>query len=129
MTQHTPGPWYIMSEDASFGDIPFIDVSRGESGTPSCKAICEVQSTLDDDNDFVLTPEDWANARLIAAAPELLAALKDLMCFETDSYCEWCEGHAPKDDSGKIIGPIPHKEGCAGVAARAAIARAEGEGQ
>lgn len=74
----TPGPWEVWGEDDLAPDIPCLDVGRGEVGTPTCKSICLVESTLDGVSDkFSLTPEDHANAHLIAAAPDLLVALED----------------------------------------------------
>jgi len=61
MSEHTPGPWIIDSDD---GDI--IEVVSGDY------FIADVHR---------LEPKDeWrANARLIAAAPELLEALEELV--------------------------------------------------
>lgn len=57
---HTPGPWKLNSSYTFFGN-----------GTPVASMIA---SSLAD-----LTAEEQANARLIAAAPDLLQALKDLL--------------------------------------------------
>lgn len=54
--QHTPGPWRIQGHD---GDVKIID-SKGEA-----LATVHCMYGVDD-------PEGHANARLIAAAPELL---------------------------------------------------------
>jgi hypothetical protein len=96
-TQHTPGPWFIWKERAmqDEGDIDaeeiFEELSEYESfqvmaGEPigkvtrslirGCKTITDVDSmnfgeTEDEGRQIAL-----ANARLIAAAPELLEALK-----------------------------------------------------
>jgi hypothetical protein len=75
-TKHTPGPWIVTGN--------FIDCD-----TPPCRIAVALAS-----------PEMEANARLIAAAPELLEALK---------ACEpWC------NDNRAV------------VMAREAIAKAEG---
>ena len=68
-TKHTPGPWYV------------------GSGTYECRNIYSVASVTDDEGftyqPIVATAEDdgidcWdANARLIAAAPDLLRYLKE----------------------------------------------------
>jgi hypothetical protein len=61
MSKHTPGPWFSQYDDNGFYEIGSEAVSlrlaftHGEGDT------------------------DEANARLIAAAPELLEALKDLL--------------------------------------------------
>lgn len=72
--------------------------------------------------------EALALARKFAAAEELLSALRDLLAHTcgTDSFCEWCERHAPKDREGLITGPIPHVSDCLRFAAECAITRAEG---
>jgi ABC-type tungstate transport system permease subunit len=54
-TQHTPGPWEVEVADSLYNTFYIVNESR--------------------DSDEV----DQANARLIAAAPELLAALQDLV--------------------------------------------------
>ena len=61
-TKHTPGPWIIETYSVVASNTP---VDGGD-------IICEAQLIFDD------SMRRWqANARLIAAAPELLAALKD----------------------------------------------------
>lgn len=65
--------WRIIGEDAHSGEIPYIDVG-GELGNGGTFAVACVEADLDDDEEFVLTKEAWARARLIAAAPDLLRA-------------------------------------------------------
>ena len=101
MSEHTPGPWFIWKERAmqeeglEAGEIneellefeyfevmagtPVGEVSRGR--IRGCKQVVEL-----DAEDFGDEPEDGrrialANARLIAAAPDLLAALKLALPF------------------------------------------------
>ena len=62
MTQHTPGPW------AQNGNL--IEGPDGET-----VAYVTAYNTM--------TPRQKANARLIAAAPELLAALENVMANPT----------------------------------------------
>jgi hypothetical protein len=59
-TKHTPGPWYVTRHN----DLQY-SISQKETGYD------EMIEALDE--------EDEANAKLIAAAPELLEALKDLL--------------------------------------------------
>jgi hypothetical protein len=85
MDQHTPGPW---SDPCTYG------ASRFEvhgTGSPPAHRRIAVADTL-------------ADARLIAAAPELLAALRGMLAYYT---------------GGALNHPVHH-------AAVAAIARAEG---
>jgi hypothetical protein len=64
--KHTPGPWQIKSEYEPLSIIGNVD--GPDDGQYHYTSICEVEPTLFPD-------ENAANARLIAAAPELLAAL------------------------------------------------------
>ncbi len=61
-TAHTPGPWAYEVDES--GASVFMDDSD-----PGRAYVAEVSSQ----------PEQTANARLIAAAPDLLAALKRVM--------------------------------------------------
>ena len=101
-TKHTPGPW--IGAGPSFGDpLPrytteIITESEDENG--EVRSICELPVAHHDD-------ENEANARLIAAAPALLAALIGMAdLYDTDDGCR----------------TLPQY-----VAARAAIAKAKGE--
>lgn len=61
--RHTPGPWTITHQDMVRSRDRFIaDCQAAPMSARPCPA----------------TPEDMANARLIAAAPDLLEALKRL---------------------------------------------------
>ncbi len=62
-TTHTPGPWTYKD------DFELVVVPKND---PQADAICEITGN---------PSEQFANARLIAAAPELLEALTDLLYF------------------------------------------------
>ena len=94
--QHTPGPWSAEIPSASNGYV-WIDPVDG-----CCGEIATVWNTHDNSE---------ANARLIAAAPDLLEALKAVVN-------DWV---AP-DDLPFEDGEMPALD-----AARAAIAKATGE--
>ena len=64
---HTPGPW---TADRSANNV--IAIGHGEI------EVCEIIADEEGDKADELTEADWANARLIAAAPALLDALKTL---------------------------------------------------
>ena len=96
MSKHTPGPWMY---DSYVGEDPYDD--------PDCPFV-EIGTTrwVPNKVDVPAALEAWANARLIAAAPDLLDALESL---------ELTAGlPAMQDDPAR-------------VAARAAIAKAKGE--
>ena len=109
MSKHTPGPWAVHSAYPWIikqgPDVPFI---QPDSGVTICNTMGHENSG------FFPTPEEGrANARLIAAAPELLEALKLL----DEAFCA--------DDYGTKEGRA--KGRAALVATRAAIAKAEGK--
>jgi hypothetical protein len=99
---HTPGPWVIQTCNANG---PFLDsffISTEE------RIVCRFPTGT---GQFSETgQENLANARLIAAAPELLSALEDMLCAymgDREMTAEDCV--------------------CAADIARAAIAKAKGE--
>ena len=83
MSKHTQGPWTI-DEDG--------DVIAGD------KLICVVTGA-DKDND----EERPANARLIAAAPKLLEALRPFAKFACSGPCD-CMNCRARDAINKTIG-------------------------
>ena len=70
-TKHTPGPW---ATDEADHDEPYQDI-KIKAGKH--RTVCTVW--IDDAPVRDFNAEQDANARLIAAAPELLEALKELM--------------------------------------------------
>ncbi len=64
---------------------------------------------------------------LLTERDDLLAALKDLVDdgTVTDSGCDSCEKHAPKNDDGIITGPLKHADLCFYGRAFKVIAKAE----
>lgn len=66
-TTHTPGPWELLHHTA-----PQHDGDRAVYG-PGNKLICDMNGGPNDDS------ETLANARLIAAAPELLKIARDYL--------------------------------------------------
>ena len=64
-TKHTPGPW----KTTRFGEHTFV---TAENHMGLAESICQIT----DDPEDLSSAESAANARLIAAAPELLEACK-----------------------------------------------------
>lgn len=77
-TKHTPGPWFPGGEPEPMGNC------LAKSVCASGSFIAEVLFKDDDD------AEAEANARLIAAAPELLTALEAIdLARHTDAPTDW----------------------------------------
>lgn len=98
MKSHTPGPWSVLQHEE--GDIVILDKTRG-----TLAEIFAVNDTRDQE-----TPQ--ANARLIAAAPEILDALN---MFITD--CQDCRLSGP--DWSELRSTVIH--------ARSLIAKVKGD--
>ena len=70
---------------------------------------------------------DWIYNRMsdtdeVDRLREALEALTaDASNAATDSYCEWCKAHAPKDTLGNLTGPIIHHTACSYVMAHNAL--------
>jgi len=105
MSKHTPGPW--IGAGPSFGDpLPrYTTEIVTEWEEDDNRVICELPFDHHDD-------ENEANARLIAAAPELLEALKRLMQVGR-AYCICYDYSDESEDAWDY--------------AETAIAKAEGE--
>lgn len=108
-TKHTPGPW----------KCPDITLDIITADRKQSIAVCHRSV---DGNYKPGLQEAKANARLIAAAPELLEALKD--CADWTRLCEH-----PEVVKLRHVDVVTEAEACQKVAqdnARAAIAKAEG---
>lgn len=112
MSTHTHGPWAILD---------LLTLSEGEGierltiVAPGAEANCVIARIENIVSKRPISIEDRANARLIAAAPELLAAL--------EMYVKWCD--AESDHKGSTF--YERVDMCvdAETAARAAIAKAK----
>ena len=77
MAKHTPGPWAVEHRE---GDMPYIVADQGKAWDNP--VICNLYEDVTPEDSVTIGP--WleahpnanANARLIAAAPKLLAALE-----------------------------------------------------
>jgi hypothetical protein len=72
MAEHTPGPWRVTDEINRVSGGEVIRPSRGDGVDSPVAFVCDF-------NGYDRDEERQANARLIAAAPELLEALKLLL--------------------------------------------------
>lgn len=114
---HTPGPWRIDARSAPFNEYVFRVINIEAAG-PYRGGVCRLQSS--EHIGGIGAAETDANARLIAAAPDLLAALRKIAAMDAVPHvsggqgdAEFCEGY-------------DMAAGAAADCARAAIARAEG---
>lgn len=116
IANHTPGPWSVVLK----GIGRSVRVSISASIKERTVYVAETIGGLD---------EEESNARLIAAAPELLEALKNMVVGVTyklgdgGENCRFCD--ANMDDEG--TGLDMHDDDCVVHVARAAIAKARGE--
>jgi hypothetical protein len=123
-TQHTPGPWRV----ATTPDSPREKAVRltrfhsiGVNGGPAIAMLPDGQRDIQD-----------ANARLIAVAPELLAALEDvteaLIATDRRCNCDSALGSRELSERGNVGDRGgPHHESCPIgkiLRARSAIAKA-----
>ena len=97
-TKFTPGPWGCESSQKNLIDI-----------TTETLEIAELWS---EDRECKLGPQEWADAHLIAAAPDLYAAL--------ESAVEGCGCTLRQRDSGHLVD-------CFAPAAIEALRKARGE--
>lgn len=108
---HTPGPWKVRKYRKTTHLRVGTDTSAGDSFV-----ICELK--LLDTNGLGYDSEDLANADLIAAAPELLAALTAIVNAVDDEYQPaFSQRHYFTADDQFLL-----------IRARAAIAKAKGDG-
>lgn len=98
MVEHTKGPWQLWPTHWAGGSghrglyIEQIDGS---------KSICDL---VHHGPDVSPDEEDYANAALIAAAPDLLAALKavEWIWVNENWMCPWCQGYRDYDGHTRI---------------------------
>jgi hypothetical protein len=106
MSQHTPGPWIVSPmDDRTIGRL--IPKNHQYPQIPGFQGVAVT---------LYRGEESRPNARLLAAAPEMFAALKDIE-FELSHRDDQCMDSAPEDRCAACR---------AMILARAAIAKAEG---
>lgn len=110
--KHTPGPW-VCHSGAVYQDGPNVFPKGHEDGSRI--------ALMDRNNPLTMPTERYANARLIAAAPELLAVLTraaDNLALAHDAGCS--------DQRGLSVDLCTCPLATNWRSARAAIAKAEG---
>ena len=108
MAEHTKGPWRVEACKSRGDEYRYV-----RTDDPRLRVICRVPL------DHIDGREDEANARLIAAAPELLEALEDL-ALQADAVLHEADAASPETGMRAEM-----KEYI--VRARAVIAKARGE--
>jgi hypothetical protein len=110
---HTKGPWHTGQGNGEGSIFCESGRMRLESGGTTLYPVCAISRGWDEG-------EDAANARLIAAAPDLLEALRGLI-----DQLEAAGIHIPGEDSGQWHGA----EGISFSRAIEAITKAEGRAE
>lgn len=111
--QHTPGPWQFHA------DLPSADPNWHI--VTNATRMCVVANVhIEPGNEMAV-----ANARLIAAAPELLEALKKRRDVDV-AYSRLALMDVDDNERERLLQQIEDAEEAACDAARAAIAKAEG---
>jgi len=73
VSKHTPGDWYVETDERYGPDHAYIRTGEGRDGVLICTMNRTVRHRLTPPNDIA------ADAALIAAAPDLLVALEDTL--------------------------------------------------
>lgn len=85
MSEFTPGPWQVFGPD----DEPYGDIGVGKNGRRICR-LWQDDAPVPEYNSA-----QWANARLIAAAPEMV----DLLRLARDEF-RWLAENGPGGRAG-----------------------------
>ena len=121
MSKHTPGPWHVVMSDNA---TPFIQHENGHDWTDiddRTSRVCHMPAEI------VENFNSLNNARLIAAAPELLEALEALECSAPDVCCrDFNHRKGDFHEADEACPPLDRWQ-AACLSARAAIAKARGD--
>jgi hypothetical protein len=89
-TQHTPGPWYAIGRMVEVGDDDHADIC---STNPDQFGQGHLAPPIE---------EQQANARLIAAAPEMLAMLQEVADY-LDRYADVIDGDDGQPEANEAL--------------------------
>lgn len=121
MAEHTPGPWVVVPNNGAYVKQDKLATLRIEERRSADELVLALIIT---DCERCRDAAE-ANARLIAAAPSLLAACKvalQAMMEMVDPDCVWCIG----GEDSPVDEPLRHDADCPITSIRAAVSRAEG---
>lgn len=114
MSAHTPGPWYFDEDDRAVG--PVSNKSIG---------VCSIMLADGNAARYHFGEQSIANANLIAAAPDLLEALDNLL-WHAEQLEELIESERGKGRSAEQLYAAGEMHNYM-IEAKKAIARAKGE--
>jgi hypothetical protein len=79
--RHTPGPWFYVNGGANLAPHMVLHRERPNDATSQPTRVADVHCA--DYPGFTSSETGFANARLIAAAPDLLAACEEALKYAT----------------------------------------------
>lgn len=103
---HTPGPWVVDNTNAFgvYGVWTDYATHPGHDGAGYGSQICSMFTESFGQIDKNTRAERDANAKLIAAAPDLLAALKSMV--EQGDRCNWFADSLDEEIKAKAVAAI-----------------------
>lgn len=123
-TKHTPGPWAVRCSNLDVRELEIYPVFDVDPEFGDWTEIARVRDAFGDKLED--GPHEYsktaANAQLIAAAPKMLEALKDLVAPYAHLTTRQLEACAVRGNYGRVS---PHIAASV-LSARAVIAKAEG---
>jgi len=111
MSKHTPAPWNVVAARGEEGETLYLYVEPDTGDAPYRGSVCSVSDA--ENIEGITASERDANASLIAAAPDLLVALRI-----AERKLQYLHGFHTGDEAADIYATA--------AKARAAIAKATG---
>lgn len=114
---HTPGPWTAHEQQSKFGTLEgYYVVENGRVQIADLFGIVKGERDEDGNEVFISTDEAAANARLIAAAPDLLDACKTILQAFWDGELEFTKKRQSDSDpyhpaNAKLVAAIAKAQG------------------